>query len=102
MRPLSLHSCHTPIAVAGALQPIEFLPGRRGRSESRDLKLYRAAHDLGDDRRAEGQRYRDQSGIGQLQRSGHVSVIVRDPDCNVIELRGRDQGEVEGVTRYLP
>jgi lactoylglutathione lyase len=34
--------------------------------------------------------------------SGHVSVFVRDPDCNVIELRGRDQGEVEGVTRYVP
>jgi len=27
---------------------------------------------------------------------------VRDPDLNVIELRGRDQGEVEGVTRYVP
>ena len=34
--------------------------------------------------------------------SGHVSVFVRDPDCNVIELRGRDQGGVEGVTRYVP
>ena len=34
--------------------------------------------------------------------SGQVSVFVRDPDCNVIELRGRDQGEVEGVTRYVP
>jgi len=34
--------------------------------------------------------------------SGHVSVFVRDPDRNVIELRGRDQGEVEGVTRYVP
>ena len=34
--------------------------------------------------------------------SGHVSVFVRDPDLNVIELRGRDQGEVEGVTRYVP
>ena len=33
---------------------------------------------------------------------GHVSVFVRDPDLNVIELRGRDQGEVEGVTRYVP
>ena len=33
---------------------------------------------------------------------GHVSVFVRDPDCNVIELRGRGQGEVEGVTRYVP
>src|SRR5215472_3681033 len=34
--------------------------------------------------------------------SGHVSVFVRDPDRNVIELRGREQGEVEGVTRYVP
>jgi lactoylglutathione lyase len=33
---------------------------------------------------------------------GHVSLFVRDPDRNVIELRGRDQGEVEGVTRYAP
>jgi lactoylglutathione lyase len=31
--------------------------------------------------------------------SGQVSVFVRDPDRNVIELRGRDQGAVEGVTR---
>jgi lactoylglutathione lyase len=34
--------------------------------------------------------------------AGHVSVFVRDPDRNVIELRGRDQGPVEGVTRYQP
>ena len=34
--------------------------------------------------------------------SGQVSVFVRDPDHNVVELRGRDQGEVEGVTRYVP
>ena len=34
--------------------------------------------------------------------SGHVSVFVRDPDRNVIELRGRDQGPVEGATRYVP
>lgn len=33
---------------------------------------------------------------------GHVSVFVRDPDRNVIELRGRGQGEVEGVIRYVP
>jgi lactoylglutathione lyase len=34
--------------------------------------------------------------------AGHVSVFIRDPDRNVIELRGRGQGEVEGVTRYVP
>ena len=34
--------------------------------------------------------------------SGHVSVFVRDPDRNVIELRGREQGTVEGVTRHVP
>ena len=34
--------------------------------------------------------------------AGHVSVFIRDPDRNVIELRGRDQGQVGGVTRYLP
>jgi lactoylglutathione lyase len=34
--------------------------------------------------------------------SGHISVFVRDPDRNVIELRGRDQGEAEGVTQYVP
>jgi lactoylglutathione lyase len=34
--------------------------------------------------------------------SGQVSVFIRDPDRNVIELRGRDQGAVEGVTRYVP
>jgi lactoylglutathione lyase len=34
--------------------------------------------------------------------AGQVSVFVRDPDRNVIELRGRDQGDVEGVTRYVP
>jgi lactoylglutathione lyase len=34
--------------------------------------------------------------------AGHISVFIRDPDRNVIELRGRDQGDVEGVTRYEP
>jgi len=33
---------------------------------------------------------------------GQVSVFVRDPDRNVIELRGRDQRAVDGVTRYVP
>ena len=34
--------------------------------------------------------------------SGQISLFVRDPDRNVIELRGRAQGTVGGVTRYIP
>ena len=34
--------------------------------------------------------------------SGQASVFIRDPDCNAVELRGRDQGPIEGVTRYVP
>ena len=33
---------------------------------------------------------------------GHVSVFVRDPDRNVIELRGREQDVVDGVIPYVP
>ena len=33
---------------------------------------------------------------------GNFSLFVRDPDRNVIELRGRGQGEVEGATAYVP
>ena len=35
---------------------------------------------------------------------GHVSVFVRDPDRNVIELRGRgvDAAGIEGVKPYVP
>ena len=35
---------------------------------------------------------------------GHVSVFVRDPDLNVVELRGRneDLSSIGGVVEYLP
>jgi hypothetical protein len=33
---------------------------------------------------------------------GQVSVFICDPDRKVIELRGRDQGSIDGVTRYVP
>ena len=37
-------------------------------------------------------------------RDGHVSVFVRDPDRNVIELRGRaeDPSKLPGVRHYTP
>jgi lactoylglutathione lyase len=32
---------------------------------------------------------------------GQVSIFIRNPDRNVIELRGRDQDVIAGVTRYV-
>jgi len=34
--------------------------------------------------------------------AGEVSIFVRDPDRNVIELRGRGQDQIDGVVRYVP
>jgi lactoylglutathione lyase len=34
--------------------------------------------------------------------AGHISVFIRDPGRNVIELRGRDQRQVERITQYVP
>ena len=37
-------------------------------------------------------------------RDGHVSVFVRDPDLNVVDLRGRDEdlSSIGGVVEYVP
>jgi lactoylglutathione lyase len=37
-------------------------------------------------------------------RDGHVSLFVRDPDLNVVELRGRneDLSSIGGVVHYVP
>lgn len=35
---------------------------------------------------------------------GHLSVFIRDPDRNVVELRGRSQSadDIDGVSEYIP
>jgi lactoylglutathione lyase len=52
--------------------------------------------------RAEGVRITQ--GPVSFGRDGHVSVFVRDPDLNVIELRGRneDLSSIGGVVEYVP
>lgn len=47
-----------------------------------------------------GHNIRITQGPSKFGEDGGISVFVRDPDGNVIELRGRDQGNVEGVTQY--
>ena len=51
------------------------------------------------------EKYLDYVAHARLDRSEPIESdeqFVRDPDRNVIELRGREQGVVEGVTRYVP
>ena len=45
----------------------------------------------------------DHIGI-RVKNLAHVSVFVRDPDLNVVELRGRekDLSSLGGVTAYKP
>ena len=52
--------------------------------------------------RAHGVRIRQ--GPVSFGRDGHVSLFVRDPDLNVIELRGRneDLSSIGGVVEYVP